>query len=81
MTKLLHIERSLQRLERMAQDREIAPNAPIPLACIFDATRNAQILLGPGHLPLAALLDPIPALHISNYLRERKERGWLFSDA
>ena len=80
MTKLLNIERSLQRLERMAQDGEILPNAPMPLACIFDATRNAQILLGSGYLPLAALLDPVPALHLKNYLKERNERGWVFSD-
>lgn len=81
MTTILHIERDLKRLERLAQDGQIRPDAPMPLACIFDAMRNAQTLLGPEYLALAALLDPVPVAHIKNYLKNRKDRGWLFTGA
>lgn len=81
MTKISRIECNMQRLERMVREGKVESEVVMPLACIFDAVRNAQILLGPGHLPLAALLDQIPVAYIQNYLKGRKKRGWRFTDS
>ncbi|MEP0144515.1 MAG: hypothetical protein ABJP02_10420 [Parasphingorhabdus sp.] len=72
MTKYIAFHNDIKRFERLAEVGEISRDAVAPLACIADAIRNAQYVIGPGHIPIGVLLDPIPVQHIKNYLKDRK---------
>jgi len=55
-----------------ARSGEIGDDAVVPLAVVFAACRKAQIAIGPGHFPLDALLDALPAAYVENCLKKRK---------
>lgn len=63
----------IDRFRTKARRREIPENAVIPLAVVFAACRKAQIEAGPGHYPLDAILDALPADYVENWLKQRKQ--------
>ena len=74
MGKYSSFRDDITKFHQLASDGQISPNVVVPLACIADALRNAQFINGPGYLPVGVLLDPVPVLHIQNYLKDRKAR-------
>ncbi len=76
MTKLAVSARKgdIAMFSRKAARGEIPDEAVAPLALVFAATRKAQVLIGPGHAPLDALMAALPPTYVSNWMREHKQQ-------